>query len=896
MKKSYNFYLYILSFLLLALLFSFKVYAGTTGKLTGKVTDATTNEPLIGTNVVVVGTNLGAAADAQGNYFILNIPPGTYQVKATQIGYSSTTIQNVKISADQTTRIDIKLGEQVIQLQNVVVTSTRGFVQKDLTSTEEKISGEQISMLPVEDVQSVVNLQAGVVDGHFRGGRIGEVKYLIDGVSVNDVYSGSSTMEADVSSIQELQVLTGTFNAEYGEALSGVVNQVTKIAGEKYFGSLSLYTGDYFTPRRTIFPNVNKVRPKDVYNFQGNLSGPVPLTDNFMKFFFSGRFLNDNGYIYGQRKFKPSDSSNFTNNDTNLWYVGATGDNAYVPMNKSQKTTLQGKVAFNVGSGKGIVFNGLYQNDTYRVYDHQFRLNPDGDYNYFQKSFLGSASYTQLFSSKSFLDFLGSAFISDYKQYVYENPLDPRYVDPQRLADVSGSSFYTGGTQNWHFLHKTNTYTGKIDFTSQVTDIHEIKTGIEIDYHTLNYQDFQTLVDAATGFKPALPSPGSFNYKIYKNHPYQLAAYFQDKIELDYLIVNVGVRYDYFQPDANVLSDPNNIAVLDDYTPPFPGTFFYKAKAKSQVSPRLGISYPISDKGAVHISYGHFFQVPPFDYLYRNPNFRIPLSNDVNPINENTIGNAALKPQQTVMYEIGLQQEIFTDFGINVTTYYKDIRNLLGVELFLKNNFKRFAKYINTDYGSVTGFTVSFQKRFSDGFSANLDYTFQVARGDASDPNDAFNKAQATPPVQANKQLVPLDWDRRHSLNLTATAGELENYLISMVAQLGSGLPYTPSLQQTNTGIQNSSNKPAFFNVDLYLTKYLKLDGVNLSVFAKIYNLFDTPNEVNVFTDTGRAGYTLQLTQPQSAPRGVNTLAEFYTRPDYYSSPRQVIVGAQIDF
>jgi outer membrane receptor protein involved in Fe transport len=557
---------------------------------------------------------------------------------------------------------------------------------------------------------------------------------------------------------------------------------------------------------------------------------------------------------------------------------------------------LKGKLAFAVGSGKGIVFNGLYQNDDYRVYDQMFRLNPDGDYNYFQQSFLGSASYTQLFSSKSFLDFLGSAFVSDYKQYVYSDPLDPRYVNPQRLADVSGPSFYTGGTQNWHLIHKTNTYSGKIDFTSQITDVHEIKTGIEYDYHSLNYQDFQTIIDASTGFKPALPAPGSFNYNIYNNHPYQLAAYFQDKIELDYLIVNVGIRYDYFQPAANVLSDPNNISDLSNLSPPFPGTYFYKASTKSQVSPRLGISYPISDKGAVHISYGHFFQIPPFDYLYRNPNFRIPLTGDVNPNNQNTIGNADLKPQQTVMYEIGLQQEIFTDFGINVTTYYKDIRNLLGVELFLENNFKQFAKYINTDYGSVTGFTVSFQKRFSGGFSANLDYTFQVAKGDASDPNDAFLKAQTTPPVQPNKQLVPLDWDRRHSLNLTATAGELENYLISMVAQLGSGLPYTPSLQQTNTGIQNSSNKPAFFNVDLYLTKYLKLDGVNLSVFAKIYNLFDTPNEVNVFTDTGRAGYTLQLTQPQSAPKGVNTLAEFYTRPDYYSSPRQVIVGAQIDF
>jgi outer membrane receptor protein involved in Fe transport len=896
MKKVYNFYHYILFFLLLAILSSVRVYAGTTGKLTGKVTDATTNEALIGTNIVVVGTNMGAAADVQGNYFILNIPPGTYQVKATQIGYSPTTIQNVKISVDQTTRIDIKLGEQVLQLENVVVTSTRGFVQKDLTSTEEKISGEQISMLPVEDVQSVVNLQAGVVDGHFRGGRIGEVKYLIDGVSVNDVYSGSSTMEADVSSIQELQVLTGTFNAEYGEALSGVVNQVTKIAGEKYSGSLSLYTGDYFTSRTGLFPHVNKIRPKDVYNFQGNLSGPVPLTDDFMKFFFSGRLLNDNGYIYGQRVFNPKDSSNFQNNDPNKWYVGATGDYAYVPMNSSKKTTLQGKLAFKVGSGKGIVLNGLYQNDDYRVYDQMFRLNPDGDYKYYQKSFLGSASYTQLFSSKSFLDFLGSAFISDYKQYVYENPLDPRYVDPIRFSDVSGAAFYTGGTQNWHFIHKTNTYTGKIDYTSQITDVHEIKTGVEYDYHTLNYQDYQTIINATTGYKPTLPPLGSFNYNIYNNHPYQLAAYIQDKIELDYLIVNVGVRYDYFQPDANVLSDPNNIAELDGLTPPYPGTFFYKASAKSQVSPRLGISYPISDKGAVHISYGHFFQIPPFDYLFRNPNFIIPLTGDINPINQNTIGNADLKPQQTVMYEIGLQQELFTDFGINITTYYKDIRNLLGVELFLKNNFKQFAKFINTDYGSITGFTISFQKKFSGGFSANLDYTFQVAKGDASNPQDAFNKAQTTPPVQPNKQLVPLDWDRRHSLNLNTSVGELENYLISVVARLGSGLPYTPTFQRTNTGLENSSNKPAFFNVDIYLTKYLKLEGFNLSVFAKIYNLFDTANEVNVFSSTGRAGYALEETQQQSAPRGVNTLAQFYTRPDYYSAPRQIILGAQLDF
>ena len=99
------------------------------------------------------------------------------------------------------------------------------------------------------------------------------------------------------------------------------------------------------------------------------------------------------------------------------------------------------------------------------------------------------------------------------------NPLDPRYTNPERMRDVGGPAFYTGGTQNWHFSHKTTSYTGKLDLTSQITPIHQIKAGVEFNYHTLNYQDYQIHVDATSGFKPALPAPGSFDYNVYKNHP-----------------------------------------------------------------------------------------------------------------------------------------------------------------------------------------------------------------------------------------------------------------------------------------------------------------------------------------------------------------------------------------
>ena len=875
------------------------MYAGTTGKIAGKIVEESTGEPLVGVNVILVGTAQGAAADLDGNYFILNIPPGTYQLKAVAIGYASVTVNNVRVSIDLTTRMDFQLREEAIAMSEVVVTAERPLVQMDLTSTTARVGGDQIAMLPIEDVATVVNLQAGVVDGHFRGGRVNEVKYLIDGVSVVDVFSGGFSVQAEVNTIQEIQVLSGTFNAEYGEALSGVVNQVTKIPEDFYSGEISFYSGDYVSNRDDVFKDIENVSAGGTYNIQGSFSGPVPGLGNFLKFLVSGRYLNDEGYIFGQRIFNPSDSSNFSANDPNDWFVGATGDSVFVPMNFNKRFSLQGKLILKVGNSKGITLHGFYQKRDFREYNgesHNFQLNPDGDYRFFQRGYLGSISYTQLLSASAFVDILGSVFISEFKQFVFEDPLDPGYVDPARRRDVSGNAFFTGGTQNWHFKHKTTTNTGKLDLTAQVTPVHQVKTGVELKLHTLDYEDFQIRVDASTGFKPELPEPGSFDFNTYKNHPSQFAAYIQDKIELDYLVVNVGVRFDYFEPDGQILLDPDRINLLDGLFRPFPDSLVADASAKFQLSPRVGISYPITDRGAIHISYGHFFQVPPFEFLYKNPNFRIPLTGNFPEFVGRIIGNADLEPQRTVVYEIGLQQALTDDLGFTITGYYKDIRNLLGQELHIKNEFRKFGQFVNRDFGQVRGLTFSLEKRMSNGLGANIDYTFQKAEGNASDPNDVFENSQASPPIESNKQLTPLDWDRTHSLNFTVTLGQPGDYIASFIGQIGSGLPYTPAFQNQRTGLENSDNKPTFFNVDFFLTKYLKFRNNKASIFLKVFNLFDRANERDVFADTGRAGSTLEVTRAQQAPRGVNTVEEFFTRPDFYTPPRQVVVGMSYSF
>ena len=294
---------------LISLTFGFSLlFSGTTGKIAGKVINASTGEPLFAVNVIVEGTTLGAATDMQGNYVILNVPPGVYTVRASAVGFKTVRVTNVRVSVDQTTRVDFKLEEAAIELgEEVVVVAERPLVQRDLTSTSSKVSSDIIAKLPVENFTDIINLQAGVVEGHFRGGRIGEVAYMIDGIPVNDVFSNTYAIQVENHAIQEMEIVTGTFNAEYGQAMSGVVNIVTKEGGERYTGSFSVYTGDYVSSNRDLFMNIERVNPTDIYNFQGTLGGPV--FKNKVNFFLSWRYYKNDGWIYGRRIFTPNRTS-----------------------------------------------------------------------------------------------------------------------------------------------------------------------------------------------------------------------------------------------------------------------------------------------------------------------------------------------------------------------------------------------------------------------------------------------------------------------------------------------------------------------------------------------------------------------------------------------------------
>jgi outer membrane receptor protein involved in Fe transport len=877
------------------------LWAGTTGKLVGVVTDKESKEPLPGVNIQIENTMLGAATDMDGSFIILGIPPGNYSVKATMIGYTDVVQNDVRVTVDKTTSLEFRLSQTSLDLgETIEVTAERPLVKRDLTSTESSIGREAIESLPVDNFQDVVNLQAGVVDGHFRGGRTGEVAYLVNGIPVNDVYSGDIMVDVENNAIQELNVISGTFNAEYGQAMSGVVNIVTKEGSKQYTGNVKVYGGDYVSSHNDIFWNIDSYNP--VYDFQADLSGPVPGLGSKLTFYASGRFFHDEGFIFGKDVFLPTDSSNFTVEDPFPYTIESHGvrypysdslgqalinNSDPISMNGSDRYTGSLKLTYQLSSRDKVGVEGIYQNREWQDYAHEFRLNPSGNYQNFQNSITSALSWNHVFSNRTFADLRYSYFTTRYNQYVYENPLDPRYVPEARLQVAGANAFKSGGQQMWNFGRTTSTHLGKIDVTSQVNKRHLLKGGSEIRHHRLWMHEFKVTPELSGGIQPITSNSNN----RYLHHPFEISAYLQDKMEFEYMVVNAGLRFDYFEPDGEVPVD---------FTHPTTSAR-QKASTKWQLSPRFGIAYPISAKGVVHVSYGHFFQIPTFEFLYTNPEFEVdPLQSTVSGPPQflpNTMGNADLKPQETTIYELGLQQQLSTLFGIAVTTYYKDIRNLLGTEVYMTYQGYSYARYINRDYAYVRGITFEFEKRQASGIGASIDYTFQIAKGNASDPNTAFLDAQAQPPKETEKQLVPLNWDRRHQINVSLTLGYPGNYLVSLITRYGSGLPYTPSLQNYQTAVENDGRMPPEFLMDLHAYKSVNLFNMKFGLYLKVYNLLDRLNEANVFLDTGRAGYTLEpIYTGYAHPLGVNTLDQYFIRPDYYSAPRRIQFGFEVGF
>lgn len=921
---------------LLILLTSVSLWSGTTGKIAGRVTDAKTGEGIPFANVLIEGTNLGAATNLEGYYTIINIPPGVYTVRASVVGFETKVVTNVRVSIDLTTRVDFELREKTVELgQEVIVTATRPLIQKDLTASTSIVGSELISYLPVTEVRDVLTLQAGIIvsaggDLHVRGGRKGQLVYQIDGVTITDAYDNSTVIDVGTSAIQELQVISGAFNAEYGQAMSGVVNIVTKDGDNKFTGNLQLYGGDYYSNRKNIFMNIDRINPFSVQNIDGSLSGPI-IRDKLF-FFTNLRYYYNEGYLYGKRVFLPTDVTREVSPDS--FIVQASGDGAFVPMNPNKRFFMQTKLTQRITSTLKVSYNFIYDYQNYKDYDDYQRLNPDNNLNRFRKGYSNTISINHAISNWTFYTIGLSYYFKDYRHYLYKDiytgdPARPTlYVDNDRIQNPP-YSFSTGGTNTSRFVRNTGTYSVRLDWTSQLTQEIGIKFGGELKQHRIYYENInlQPMVDEngnkVSPYNVVIPPLTTNNHDKYIRKPVEGAAYFQTKLEMFNMIVNAGLRLDVFNPDGVVLNDPTDPSIYDPIKPnnkffdyngngvqdPDEPTktvkdrlkYWYKnASVKYQVSPRVGIAYPITDRGVIHFSYGHFLQLPSYELLYTNPDFELGVGSG----NQGLFGNADLKPQKTVKGEIGLKQQIGDDMSIDVTMFFEDFRDLIGTqtdEVLVFGGAKSYSIYANSDFGFSKGITLRFEKRFFGGLATNIDYTYSITKGNASNPADARNAILGG--AAPETFIAPLDWDQTHTLNIIVAYSKPRNYGFSIIGNLYSGQPYTPQINKNtrvtqNAFPRNSGRKPNIFNIDLRAYKDIPIASTTLTLFLKVYNLLDSINPRSVYGDTGDPFFTFgKLEAIKINPKlYYNTLDELYTNPGFFSEPRRVEFGISYNF
>ena len=340
------------------------LFAGTTGKLSGLVTEANSNTVLIGCNILINDTDLGTASDAEGEYFLLNIPPGVYTVRFQMIGYETIIINDVKISVDRTTKLNAELAVEAIEGSEITVTAERKLIEFDVTQSESRITAEELESMPVAEVSDVLRLQGGITQDaggglHMRGGRSNEIAYMVDGVPMTDSYSGGISVQIENDNLQELQVISGTFNAEYGKALTGIINMVTKDGGDNFEGSLNVYSGDH-TTSDTIFSDLDSYSIDNDYSISGNVSGPI--IPGLITFYSSGRINQSSGWLnglhtftmYGDTLFQDYNNNDYRDNNEPL------KNPSYRSLNWYNNWSTQNKITFRLRPMTRLKINTIF--------------------------------------------------------------------------------------------------------------------------------------------------------------------------------------------------------------------------------------------------------------------------------------------------------------------------------------------------------------------------------------------------------------------------------------------------------------------------------------------------------------------------------------------------------
>jgi len=891
------------------------------GKITGRVIDKSTGEALPGVNIILKGTYKGASTDLDGYYFIIAVNPGSYDMQASYVGYKLYLKTNLEIEGDETINVDIEMEPSVLSLgQEIVVIGERPLLDVDQTATSRTMDSEQIAELAVEGLDDVIGQQVGVTkdnsDIHIRGGRADENMYIIDNMSVKDPISGQGLgMYLSAEAVKEVEVITGGFNAEYGQAMSGLVNVETKEGSDKWEATFQTKT-DNLAGWPPQHQNTN--------NIEFSLGGPDPITNGLSKLFgfaLPGKttiFVNGYGYISDTHLPNASGELQPYNDAYNDFAIRE--ENNYSIMAKyTYRPIPTFKISYNFGQSLQInqgYFDAVVEDRKYFPLEY---INILDQYNTISRSGVQHGlNITHTISNKTFYELTLGNFYNrvtsaaegqdywDYTQPVDINPIIYTVGNNGEISVDQGDGLWDDGNGDTYHDHYNDTYQLKWKLTSQMNEQNLVKLGIEYD---------QTKLQSLTINDPWVASTDlGGDYDMYSAVSEAGAFYAQDKIEFKGMVANVGLRMDWWRPGQYVedaIEDENVVTLTDESRQLFydESSEFLGRRIKYHFSPRLGVSHPVTDADVLFFNYGHFSQRPKYAYVFSK-------LRSYSPSTYQLFGNPNLNPQTTVSYEMGVKHRFTGDQVIEIVAFYKDLYDYATSFQVTSENPRlgniSYYQYFNLDYARVRGLELRFRARQGKYLTGNFDFAYQIGTGKSSSAQAAIQAAADTRIAEKTLGEEYLSWDTPITLGMTfwlrVPKGDRprwmgvkwpENWGGSVRWDLSTGKRYTPIVLTNNgqdyqdAGEKYSKLAPWWNTVDLKLYKQYQLAGrTSIRYFAEVTNLFNykVPNQINALT-----GEPYETGDP--APKSwENAQGYIIVDPSRYKEPRQVFFGMSVRF
>jgi len=850
------------------------------GSVAGTVRDLQTGVPIADVRVEIIGAQRSAITDTAGLFRLRELSAGTHRLRAVHIGYRVVVRDSVQVRAGETVMLNITMQRtrEIDTLTAIDVTSRPDAVLDPLaTATTQRITGEEIRRLPVSTVEEAVSLTAGTVGPSYRGGRVGQESFIIDGLQVKnqlDASSGGLGLRVPVDLLTEASLTTNGFSARYGQALSGLINVVTKDGGTTWNGRAA-YESDRSFPDSWDYGLDRFV-----------LSGDGPL--------FAGMTVAFAADLVGRLDADPLNAPA----PTDPADPRSTRPNL-LPHNSGETYDLAAKLRIPLGRNHTIRLFGLHSTEQRLLYEPQLKydetwapgrrvggnlasihwqygstgraahsLVSDMRFSYFERDFIRGQLDTT--PGQRFGAFTGSKFhitgedIARSQDTALARATIPGYNAPTYADNTPWgvpAFFLAGGGRGDLAWNHFNEMRLQLDMNAGGRDVDGY-FGFEIVKQRV--RTFQR----ATSYLPVgdtIPAATAADFQ-----PLMIAAYGETQLRWQDLAFTVGLRLDRF--DSQYM----------------PGGGI--SRAKMGVSPRVAVSTVL--KGAtVVVSYGRFVQAPDYQYLVdaafddtvRTGRFRA--------------GNPTLGHESATQYEFSLRARPRPGLALRLNVYVKRLEGLVASVPF---GFEPESTIFgNIDYGDVRGFEVLFEREFSRNFGFRVNGTVQSATATATNAFQLFRRIRISPtlndtiyPAQVD---FPLDYDRRlgatgiifgtlpDNILRVGRADLLGGLQASGIVRLATGLPYTrtDATGDTIIGLPNSDRLPAQAQLDALLRRPLRVGGVNGTFYLDMRNITNRRNIVALRRDTGTPGL---------GTAGANAEAQaayaLHPEPIPYESPR----------